>query len=207
MWTPILKTDLGNGLEVLNNALLSHVISAKHAAPLMIRNKRGLIVEVTEHDLLFSGGNALAQLVKFSLKGLAFMLAEELRKHRVAVVAVTPGFLRSESMLQHFGVTEETWREGGKKDIHFLQSETPLFLGRAVAALAADRKVFARTGDLTSSWELAREYGVTDADGSRPDWGRYFQSIRSSLPGMEAGMKRHLAWLERIAGRAREYLS
>lgn len=206
MWTPILKTDLSNGLEVLNNALLSHVISAKHAAPLMIRNKRGLIVEVTEHDLLFSGGNALAQLVKFSLKGLAFMLAEELRKHRVAAIAVTPGFLRSESMLQHFGVTEESWREGGKKDIHFLQSESPLFLGRAVAALAGDKKVLARTGDLTSSWELARAYGVTDADGSRPDWGSYFETIRSSIPGMEAGIERHLAWLDRLAIRARQYL-
>lgn len=205
-WTPIVKTDLGDGAEVLNGALLSHVISAKHAALLMIRNKRGLIVEVTEHDLLFSGGNALAQLVKFSLKGLAFMLAEELRKHRIAAVAVTPGFLRSESMLQHFGVTEESWREGGKKDIHFLQSESPLFLGRGIAALAADKKVLARTGDLTSSWELARAYGVNDADGSRPDWGSYFATIRSSIPGMEAGIVRHLAWLDRLAGRARGYL-
>lgn len=205
-WTPIVKTDLSGGVEVLNSALLSHVISAKHAALLMIRNKRGLIVEVTEHDLLFSGGNALAQLVKFSLKGLAFMLAEELRKHRIAAVAVTPGFLRSESMLQRFGVTEESWREGGKKDIHFLQSESPLFLGRGVAALAADKKVLARTGDLTSSWELARAYGVTDTDGSRPDWGSYFKTIRSSIPGIEAGMERHLAWLDRLAGRARQYL-
>lgn len=112
----------------------------------------------------------------------------------------------SRSMLQHFGVTEETWREGGRKDIHFLQSETPLFLGRAAAALAGDKKVFSRTGDLTSSWELAREYGVTDADGSRPDWGTYFETIRSLLPGMEAGIERHLAWLERLAARARRYL-
>lgn len=99
------------------------------------------------------------------------MMAEQLRPHRVAAIAITPGFLRSERMLERFGVTEDTWRDAGAKDPNFLHSETPLFLGRAVAALAADRKVLTRSGELTSSWELAREYGFADADGSRPDWG------------------------------------
>src|SRR5262249_490255 len=148
---------------------------AKYAAPLMIRKRRGLIVEVTEFDLLFCGGNVLAQLVKFALKGLAVMMAEELRKHRVAAVAITPGYLRSESLLQAFGVTEANWREGGKKDPNFLISETPLYVGRAVAALAQDPDVLARTGELTSSYGLAEEYGFTDADGSRPDCLKNFQ--------------------------------
>ena len=99
-------------------------------------------------------------------------MATELHPHGVAVVSITPGFLRSESMLEGFGVTEKNWRDGGKKDKNFLESESPLYIGRAVAALAADPKILKRTGQLFSSWELAREYKFTDADGRRPDWGR-----------------------------------
>ena len=88
-------------------------------------------------------------------------------------MSVTPGFLRSESMLQHFGVTEANWRDAGRKDKNFLESESPLYVGRAVAALAADPDVLARTGMLYSSWELARQYKFTDYDGRRPDWGRH----------------------------------
>ena len=206
-WTSFWKTDLKDALAVFENALLTHVITAKHAAPLMIKKKRGLIVEVTEFDLLFCGGNILAQLVKFSIKGLASMMAEELRKHRVAAVAITPGYLRSERMLEHFGVTEENWREGGKKDPTFLQSESPLFIGRAVAALAADPKVLKKTGDLTSSYELGREYGLTDYDGRRPDIGQHFvEHIIPSMKAMREGTERHVAWLDRIAGRCRYYL-
>jgi hypothetical protein len=128
----------------------------------MIRKRRGLIVEVTEWDLLFSSGNVLTQLVMFSFQGLAVMMAEELRRHRVAALAITPGYLRSESMLQHFWGTEENWRAGGKRDPNFLEWESPLFLGRVVAAPAQDRKVLARSGELTSSWELGREYGFTE---------------------------------------------
>ena len=93
-------------------------------------------------------------------------MAEELHKHGVAAVAVTPGFMRTEAMLDHFGVTEANWREGGKKDPHFLNSETPSFVGRAIAALAADPRVLEKSGGLYSSWALAREYGFTDIDGS-----------------------------------------
>jgi NAD(P)-dependent dehydrogenase (short-subunit alcohol dehydrogenase family) len=192
---------------VLQNALFSHLLTARHAAPLMIRKRRGLIVEVTEFDLLFSGGDMLAQLVKFARKGFAVMMAEELRQHGIAAVALTPGFLRSEAMLQHFGVTEANWREGGKKDPNFLESESPLFLGRAVAALARDRKVLERSGDLTSSWELAREYGFTDADGRRPDSGKHFtENVIPSLQWMQEGLWRHLAWLQRQTRRVEQYL-
>ena len=99
--------------------------------------------------------------------------AAELKPHGVAIMSVTPGFLRSESMLQHFGVTEANWRDGGKSDTNFLESESPLYVGRAVAALAADPDVLERTGMLYSSWELARQYKFTDYDGRRPDWGRH----------------------------------
>jgi hypothetical protein len=138
---------------------------------------------------------------------MALMMADELRPHRVASLAITPGFLRSESMLQHFGVTEETWRDGAKKDPHFLASESPLFVGRAVAALAADPKVFGRTGDVVSSWDVGREFGLTDADGSRPDWGEYSQEkVLPSMKWFRDGMQRYLDLLERHAGRVRDYL-
>jgi len=207
-WSSFWETDLADALPVLEGAVLSHVITAKHAAPLMIEKRRGLIVEVTEMDLLFCGGNILAQLVKFSLKGLAVMMAEDLRKHCVAAIAITPGYLRSEWMLEHFGVTEENWREGAEKDPSFLESESPLFLGRAVAALAADPKAaLARSGGITSSWEIARERGLTDYDGRRPDMGRYFEEkVIPSMRFMKTATERHVAWLEGLATRGRQYL-
>ncbi len=206
-WTSLTKTDLANADAALRQSLLSHVITAKYAAALMVKRRRGLMVEVTEHDLLFSGGNVIAQLVKYSLKGLAVILAEDLRKHGIAAVAITPGFLRSEAMLERFGVTEENWRQGGKKDKHFLESESPLFIGRAVAALAQDPKVFARTSHLTSSWELAREYGFTDHDGRRPDWGQHFKTkVVPEFKWVKQGTERHLEWLDRLSARARAYL-
>jgi NAD(P)-dependent dehydrogenase (short-subunit alcohol dehydrogenase family) len=170
-WGSFWDADLRNGEAVMRQALLSHVITAKHAAPLMMRRRRGLIVEVTENDLLMAGGNLLTQIVKTSQKVLATIFASELRPHGVAAVAVTPGFLRSERMLEYFGVTEANWRDAGEKDSNFLESESPLFVGRAVAALAQDPDIMKRSGHLFSSWELGRQYGFTDADGRRPDWG------------------------------------
>jgi len=172
-WGSFWKTDLTNGPAVFEQSLISHIITAKHAARLMTRDKRGLIVEVTESDILSAGGNPMAQTVKLALKGLALNMAGELKAHGVAAVALTPGFLRSESMLEHFGVTESNWADGGKKDLNFLVSETPLYVGRAVVALAADPLVLVHTGQLLSSWELARAYKFTDVDGRRPDWGRH----------------------------------
>jgi NAD(P)-dependent dehydrogenase (short-subunit alcohol dehydrogenase family) len=205
---PFWEADFSRGDEVLRSGLLSHLLTAKYAAPIMIRQRRGLIVEVTETDLLIggAGGNLLRNVVKHANKGLALMMADELRTHRVAVFAITPGFLRSESMLQHFGVTEDNWRDAGRKDPYFLHSESPLFVGRAVAALAADPKVLARSGDITSSWELGREYGLTDADGSRPDWGPLHEEFVSSMKWFREGLQRYVTRLERHASRARSYL-
>ena len=137
-WCSFWKTNLDNAEAALRQSLVSHIITAKHAAPYMIKRHQGLIVEVTENDILSAGGNPVTQTVKLALKGLALNMAAELRPHGVAAVSVTPGFLRSETMLERFAVTEENWREAGKKDRNFLESESPLFVGRAVAALAAD---------------------------------------------------------------------
>ena len=208
-WASFWKTDLKNGEAILRQALLSHVITAKYGAPLMIRKRRGLIVEVTENDILLAGGNVLAQIVKFSQKALATIWAAELLKHRVAAVAITPGFLRSETMLEHFGVTEENWREAGKKDKNFLESESPLFVGRAVAALAVDSKVPERSGQLLSSWELGRQYGFTDLDGRRPDWGTldidYSQLPVSFKDEMRDALQIQSEWLKILSSRTERF--
>src|SRR5262249_49191391 len=170
-WGFFWTTDLTHADVVFRQAIVSRIITAKHVAPLMIRAGRGLIVEVTEGDTMFAGGNPLTQTVKLAVQGLALNRAPELRPHGVTAVAIVPGFLRSESMLERKGVTEANWRDAGAKDPNFLESESPLFVGRAVAALAADPNVIERSGHLCSSWELAREYGFTDSDGRRPDWG------------------------------------
>src|SRR5439155_12151887 len=135
------EADLKNADAIFRQALTSHIITAKHAAPIMIRKRRGLIVEVTENDQLAAGGNPMAQSVKVALKVLALNWAAELKPHGVAVLAITPGFLRSESMLQGFGVTEANWQDAGKKDPNFLESESPLYVGGAVAALASDPEI------------------------------------------------------------------
>ena len=136
----------------------------------------------------------------------AYVLGQELKSQRIAVVAATPGFLRSESMLEHFKVTEATWRKGGRKDKHFLESETPRFLGRGVAAMAADPKVLLRSGSVTSSWALAREYRLVDADGRRPDWGAHMPAVSKELKFVHAALSAEAAWLRAIADRAEDYL-
>jgi NAD(P)-dependent dehydrogenase (short-subunit alcohol dehydrogenase family) len=210
-WGSFWEADLTNGDAIFRQSLISHIITAKHAAPIMIRERRGLIVEITESDILGGGGNPMAQLVKLGVKGLALNMATELRSHGVAVVAITPGFLRSESMLEGMGVTEENWRDAGKKDKNFLESESPLFIGRAVAALAQDPNVLKQSGQLLSSWELGRKYKFTDYDGRRPDWGRLAIDF-SMLPGPLVDMFRtgsllQLEWLSVVAKRTRQFLA
>jgi NAD(P)-dependent dehydrogenase (short-subunit alcohol dehydrogenase family) len=209
-WNSFWKTNLKDGEAILRQALLSHIITAKHAVPLMIRRRSGLIVEMTENDILMAGGNPLTQSVKLALKGLALNMAAELKPHGVAAIAITPGFLRSEAMLDHFGVTEANWRDGGKKDKNFLESESPLFVGRAVAALAQDGDILHRSGQLHSSWEVAREYGLTDADGHRPDWGAididFSRLPPTLLDYMRTGAQIQLAWLDAVSKRTKRFL-
>jgi len=138
------KTDLKNAEAAFRQSLLSHIITAKHAAPYLIRNRRGLIVEVTENDVLSAGGNPVTQTVKLALKGLALNMAAELRPHGVAAVAITPGFLRSETMLERFSVTEETWREGGRKT-RTSWNQSPLVRGsrcRSIGRRPGDIRAF-----------------------------------------------------------------
>jgi NAD(P)-dependent dehydrogenase (short-subunit alcohol dehydrogenase family) len=168
-WRPFWKLDLEKGFRMLRNGLHSHIITSRYAAPLMLESPGGLIVEIGDGDTLDYRATLFYDLVKIAVSRFALAMAEDLYRHGVAAVAVTPGFMRTESILEHFGVTEANWREAGKKDPTFLESETPFFVGRAVAALAADPRVLDKSGGLYSSWGLAREYGYTDIDGSQPD--------------------------------------
>jgi NAD(P)-dependent dehydrogenase (short-subunit alcohol dehydrogenase family) len=151
--TAFWEHHLHNGLLMQERAVSSHMITSYYAAPLMVARKQGLIVEITDGVGYHYRGNLYYSLAKISAIHLAQAMAEDLRPHGVAAVAVTPGFLRSEAMLDHFGVTEENWREAGSKDPHFLQSETPVFIGRAVAALAVDPEYRSKSGS-TACWGL-----------------------------------------------------
>ena len=168
------QVSLNKGRLMLERAIYSHIVTAHFAAPLLMETGPGLIVEITDGDSYTYRGNIFYDLVKCSVIRLAFGMARELRKRNVTVVALTPGFLRSEAMLENFGVTEENWRDAAKKRPEFIESETPFFVGRAVAALAADPDVAKKSGRAFSSWGLAKEYGFDDVDGRRPDIGQYF---------------------------------
>ncbi len=203
------QTDLKSADAIFRQGLTSRVVTAKHAALAMMPAARGLIVVVTENDIIGAGANPMAHMVKVAQKVLPLQWATELAPHGIAVVAITPGFLRSESVLQHFDVSEDNWREAGKKDSNFLVSESPLFVGRAIVALAADPKVRDRTGMLLSSWELAREYGFTDYDGRRPDWGRHKIDF-SVLPPAWVDLFRtstdlEFRWLTTLAARTKKF--
>jgi NAD(P)-dependent dehydrogenase (short-subunit alcohol dehydrogenase family) len=168
------EQSLTDGLLMQQRAVHSHLITSYYGVPLLIARRQGLVIEITDGDTLDYRGNLFYDLAKNSAIRLATALAHELRPYNVAAVALTPGFLRSEAMLDHFGVTEANWREGAAQDPHFIASETPHYIGRAVVALAADPNVMMKSGRALATWHLAHEYGFTDADGSQPDWGAYF---------------------------------
>ncbi|GIP21332.1 SDR family oxidoreductase [Paenibacillus sp. J22TS3] len=171
--TPFWEQPLEDGLKMQRTAVLTHMITSYYAAPLMVRRGQGLIVEITDGFDYRYRGNLYYSLAKVSTIHLAVSMAEELRKHKVTSVALSPGFLRSEYMLDYFGVTEENWQDAGEKDPNFLMSETPAYIGRAVAALAADPEVYKKTGQILTTWGLSEEYSFEDVDGRRPHWGRY----------------------------------
>ncbi len=173
--TPFWELSIEKGLLMQQRAVHSHIITSRYAAPLMVERRQGLIVEITDGDTPRYRGSLFYDLAKTSVIRLAFAMAEELRPHQVSALALTPGFLRSEAMLEHFGVTEANWQAGAQRDPHFIASETPFYVGRAVAALAADPQVASKAGGAFSSWGLAEEYGFTDLDGRQPHWGRYFK--------------------------------
>jgi NAD(P)-dependent dehydrogenase (short-subunit alcohol dehydrogenase family) len=210
-WRSPWEVDLTRAEALLRQAVVTRLITAKHASRLMIAHRRGLLVEVTENDVVSGSGNIITQLAKLSHRGLPLILAPQLKEYGVAAVAITPGFLRSEQMLEHFGVTEANWRDAGTKDPNFLESESPLFVGRAIVALAMDPQLMQRSGHLFSSWELGREFGFTDADGRRPDWGMKdvdFSVLPEALSTLILdGMELQAAWLHVLAERSDRYVA
>jgi NAD(P)-dependent dehydrogenase (short-subunit alcohol dehydrogenase family) len=179
--TPLWKHDLANGLRLLRLAIETHLITGHHALPLLVRNSGGLVVEVTdgtaEYNAVHYRENAFYDLAKTSVTRLAWGLAQELAPHGGTAVALTPGWMRSENMLDIYGVTEENWRDATERTPHFCISESPRFVGRAVAALAADPERGRWNGQSLSSGGLAQVYGFTDVDGTRPDCWRYMVEV------------------------------
>jgi NAD(P)-dependent dehydrogenase (short-subunit alcohol dehydrogenase family) len=179
--TPLWRHDLANGLRLLRLAIDTHLITGHHALPLLTRRPGGLLVEVTDGTAAYNAAhyrvNTFYDLAKTSVIRLAWGLAKELEPHGATAVALTPGWMRSELMLEHYGVTEANWRDGTERTPHFCISESPLFAGRAVAALAADPDVARHNGASLSSGGLALQYGFTDADGTRPDCWRYMDEV------------------------------
>jgi NAD(P)-dependent dehydrogenase (short-subunit alcohol dehydrogenase family) len=179
--TPLWKHDLANGLRLLRLAIETHLITGHHALPLLVRNPGGLVVEVTDGTAEYNADhyreNAFYDLAKTSLTRLAWGLAQELAPYGGTAVALTPGWMRSENMLEIYGVTEENWRDGTRRTPHFCISESPRFVGRAVAALAADPERSRWNGQSLSSGGLAQVYGFTDLDGTRPDCWRYMAEV------------------------------
>jgi NAD(P)-dependent dehydrogenase (short-subunit alcohol dehydrogenase family) len=170
---PFWEHPLDDGLRMQRQAVWSHLVTSWHGVPLMAARGHGLVVEMTDGAGDDYRGSLFYDLAKASVIRLAVAQAAELRPHGVAAVALTPGFMRSEAVLDHLGVSESNWRDGIAQDPHFAASETPYYVGRAVVALAADPSVTRWSGRALTSWDLPREYGFTDVDGTQPDWGTH----------------------------------
>lgn len=182
------ESSLDVGLRTLRLGVDTHAITSHFALPLLIESPGGLVVEVTDGTADYNAANYRVSffydLAKAAVLRMAFALAHELGPHGATAVALTPGWLRSEAMLDAYGVTEENWRDATKVQPHFGIAESPAYVGRAVAALAADPEVARWNGRSLSSGQLAREYGFTDLDGSRPDAWAYLVEVQD--PGLPA---------------------
>ncbi|GHG92659.1 SDR family oxidoreductase [Streptomyces rubradiris] len=182
--TPVWEHDLDKGLRLLRLAVETHAVTSHHALPLLLRRPGGLVVEVTDGTAEYNRDtyrvNFFYDLAKASVLRMAFALGHELGPRGATAVALTPGWMRSEIMLDTYGVREENWRDALTREPHFAISETPRFTGRAVAALAADPDVARFNGQSLSSGGLARVYGFTDLDGSRPDAWRYLTEVQDA---------------------------
>jgi NAD(P)-dependent dehydrogenase (short-subunit alcohol dehydrogenase family) len=182
------ESSLDYGLRTLRLAVDTHAITSHFAIPLLIKTPGGLVVEVTDGTDEYNAANYRVSffydLAKASVNRMAFALAHELRPYHATAVSVTPGWLRSEAILEAYGVTESNWRDATKTMPHFAISESPAFVGRAVAALAQDPDVSRWNGKSLSSGQLAKIYGFTDLDGSQPDAWRYVTEVQD--PGKPA---------------------
>jgi NAD(P)-dependent dehydrogenase (short-subunit alcohol dehydrogenase family) len=191
------EIDLAGLRAYLDQTLVSHIVTNRHLAPLMVEADRGLIVEVIDGHFAGYRGHILYDLAKASLARLAYGMAMELTRSGVTALALSPGFLRSEAVLEHFGVHEENWRDAVAKDPFFAQSETPALTGRAVVALASDPHVKRKAGAIHFASDLAREYGFADIDGGVPDFPAMLdarvEEIASAPPPMDE-QGRFLVW-------------
>ncbi|MFE1296818.1 SDR family oxidoreductase [Streptomyces sp. NPDC058731] len=182
--TPVWEHDLDSGLRLLRLAVDTHAITSHHALPLLLRRPGGLVVEMTDGTAEYNGvtyrNSFFYDLAKTAVLRMGFSLGRELGPRGATALALTPGWMRSEIMLDAFGVREENWRDALERVPHFAISETPRFVGRAVAALAADPDVARFNGQSLSSGGLARVYGFTDLDGSRPDAWRYLVEVQDA---------------------------
>jgi NAD(P)-dependent dehydrogenase (short-subunit alcohol dehydrogenase family) len=193
--TPVWEHDLDNGLRLLRLAIHTHLITSHHALPLLLRRPGGLVVELTDGTAAYNADHyrvsMFYDLAKTSVTRMAWALAQELGPHEGTAVALTPGWMRSEAMLEHHGVNEASWRDATQRTPHFCISESPRYVGRAVAALAADPDASRWNGQSLSSGQLAKVYGFTDLDGTRPDCWRYMFEVverEGATPG-DAGYR------------------
>jgi len=192
---PVWEHDLAKGLRMLHLAIDTHLITSHFALGLLIRRAGGLVVEMTDGTAEYNAANyrlsAFYDLAKTAVIRLAFAQGKELAAHGCGAVALSLGWMRSEMMLDTYGVTEENWREAQRGSPHFVAiSESPRFVGRAVAALAADPELHRRNGGSFASGGLAREYGFTDIDGSQPDCWRYMVEVQDAgLPPDPTGYR------------------
>ncbi len=181
---PVWKHSLENGLRMLRLAIDTHIITSHFALPLLIKNPGGLVVEMTDGTAEYNNANyrlsLFYDLAKTSVIRIALAQAHELRPYHCSAVALTPGWLRSEQMLDNYGVSEANWRDAIAKQPHFVITETPRYVGRAVAHLAADPDVRRWSGQSLSSGQLAKIYGFTDLDGSQPDAWRYVVEVQDA---------------------------
>lgn len=181
---PVWKHSLKGGLRTLRLAIDTHIITSHFALPLLIKNPDGLVVEITDGTAEYNNVNyrlsLFYDLAKMSVIRIGWSQAQELRPHKCTAVALTPGWMRSEMMLENYGVSENNWRDAIAKQPHFAISETPRYVGRAVVALAADPDKVRWNGQSLSSGQLARVYGFTDLDGSQPDAFRYLREVQDA---------------------------
>jgi NAD(P)-dependent dehydrogenase (short-subunit alcohol dehydrogenase family) len=181
---PVWEHSLERGLRMLRLAIDTHIITSHFALPLLIKNPGGLSVEMTDGTADYNNANyrlsLFYDLAKTSVIRMAWTQAQELRPHHCTAVALTPGWLRSEQMLDNYGVSEANWRDAIAKQPHFVITETPRYVGRAVAHLAGDPEVERWSGQSLSSGQLAKVYGFTDVDGSQPDAWRYVVEVQDA---------------------------
>ena len=181
---PVWKHSLEKGLRMLRLAIDTHIVTSHFALPLLIKNPGGLVVEMTDGTAEYNNTNyrlsLFYDLAKASVIRMAWAQAHEIRPHQGTAVALSPGWLRSEQMLDNYGVGEANWRDAVAKQPHFVITETPRYVGRAVAALAADPQLARWSGQALSSGQLAKLYGFTDLDGSQPDAWRYLVEVQDA---------------------------